>query len=101
MTQATLKKRLEKNYKGSKTTIAYQIISDLINGENKTYKVLQGNFIRPCYTSGSGRFTSNQDHTAAVVEILHILKLKYQVGNDSPRGGLTGNYIKVLTTIKN
>jgi hypothetical protein len=45
-----LKAQLEAR-KGSKTSIAYRIVSDLINGTNKTYKVYDYT-IRPCHTSG-------------------------------------------------
>lgn len=53
-----------------------------------------GQPIRPCYTSGSGRFTSNQDHAASVRTILRALNCPFTAGNDAPRGGLTGQWIK-------
>lgn len=98
MKNTTLKNRLEKNYKGSKTSKAYQIISEILGSDKKTYMVFCS-IIRPCYTSGSGRFTSNLDYTKDVIELLDLLKVKYEVGNDSPRGGLTGNFIKIITKI--
>jgi len=97
MTKTTLQKRLSK-FSGSKTSIAYQVAKDLVTGENKSYKIF-GNIIRPVHTSGSGRFTSNLDYTNDCKAILDFLKVKYEVGNDSPRGGLTGNFIKILTKI--
>lgn len=99
MKASTLQNRLDKRYTGSKATKAYQMVSDMINQTNKTYAV-RGAIIRPCYASGSGRFTSNQDHTSAVVNILNLLGIKYQSGNDAPKGGLTGNFIKILTKIE-
>lgn len=98
MTNATIEKRLSK-FTGSKTSISYQVAKDLATGENKSYKV-SGNIIRPVHTSGSGRFTSNLDYTQDCIKILTFLKLKFETGNDSPRGGLTGNFIKIVTTIK-
>lgn len=97
MTRSTISKRLAK-FTGSKTSIAYQVAKDIATGENKTYKV-SGNLVRPVHTSGSGRFTTNLDYTNDCKNIFTFLKLKFEVGNDSPRGGLTGNYIKILTKI--
>lgn len=97
MTTTTLAKRLAK-FTGSKTSIAYQVAKDLSTGENKTYKV-SGDTIRPVHTSGSGRFTSNLDYTNDCCKVLDFLKIKYITGNDSKRGGLTGNFIKIITPI--
>jgi len=97
MKRSTLEKRLEK-YTGAKNSVAYKMAKELITGEKNTYKVY-GNLIRPVHTSGSGRFTQNLDYTEKCLEILTFLKLKFEVGNDAPRGGLTGNYIKILTKI--
>ena len=98
MKTITLQNRLEKRYNGSKNSKAYQIVKDLINGTNKTYMVY-GNVIRSCSTSGRGRFTSNMDYTKEVRSLLMLLDIKFESGNDSPRGGLTGNYFKILTKI--
>jgi len=97
MKAITLNNRLNKRYNGSKTSIAYKIVVDLINNTNKTYMVY--NLIRPVKTSGSGRFTSNMDYTADTESLLTLLGVKYESGNDAPRGGATGSYIKVLTKI--
>ena len=98
MKAITLQNRLEKRYNGSKNSKAYQIIKDLINRTNKTYMV-NGDLIRPCSTSGSGRFTSNMDYARETRSLLMLLGIKFESGNDSPRGGLTGNYFKILTKI--
>ena len=98
MKTTTLQNRLEKRYNGSKNSKAYQIVKDLINGTNKTYMVF-GNLIRPCSTSGSRRFTSNLDYTREVRSLLMLLGINFEGGNDSPRGGLTGNFFKILTKI--
>lgn len=68
----------------------------------RTYMVFQQGtfaFIRPCKTSGSGRFTKNADYTADICAALDILGIEYTSGNDSPRGGKTGNFIKLITYI--
>ncbi len=57
--------------------------------------IMTGEKIRPCYTTGSGKHTKNSDHTDAVRHFLSVgLKLPWTSGNDAPRGGLTGNWIK-------
>ncbi len=99
MKAETLKNRLEKRYSGSKTAKAYTIIKDLIFGTNKTYMV-NDYTIRPVHTSGTKRFTSNLDYTSDVKSLLTLLGVKYKSGNDAPRGGLTGNFIIVLTKIE-
>ena len=98
MKAITLQKRLENRYNGSKNLKAYQIVKDLINGTNNTYMVY-GNLIRPCSTSGRGRFTTNMDYTKETRSLLMFLGIKFESGNDSPKGGLTGNYFKILTKI--
>lgn len=55
--------------------------------------------IRPCYTAGRGRYIHNADHTFEVCALLDRLGVKYEKGNDAPRGGLTGNYIRIITKI--
>ena len=92
MKTKTLKNRLEKRYTGSKNTKAYQIVCDLVNGTNNT-RMTNGLTIRPCSTSGSGRFTTNLDYTRDVQYLLTLLGVKFVAGNDAPKGGLTGNYI--------
>lgn len=50
--------------------------------------------IRPCYTTGHGKRTKNSDHAVAVRSFLQNLGLTYEHGNDAPRGGRTGEWIK-------
>ena len=99
MKATTLATRLNTIYTGSKSTIAYRIACDLVAGTNKTYTMRGDGIIRPCYTSGSGRFTSNQDHTAETCALLDLLRVKYMTGNDAPKGGATGNFIKITSKI--
>ena len=81
----------ENRFPIAKQSIAYRMVLEVINGAKG---------IRPCYTSGSGRNTSNQDHTRAVESILKQLGIEYTLTNDSPRGGLTGNLITITSKIK-
>ena len=52
-----------------------------------------------CHTSGQGRFTTNIDRTEATIKILQDAGLKisddFFTGNDSPRGGKTGNFVEL------
>jgi len=76
-----------------KSTIGYKMVQDVLDSKN-------GKIIRPCYTSGSGRFTSNQDHTLAVKKILNALSLNYTIQNDAPRGSVTGTFITITTKLR-
>tara|TARA_R110002111_G_scaffold200412_1_gene265728 strand:- start:68 stop:361 length:294 start_codon:yes stop_codon:yes gene_type:complete len=54
-----------------------------------------------CHTSGQGRFTTNIDRTIETIKILQDAGLKisndFFAGNDSPRGGKTGNFIELTS----
>lgn len=85
----TLEKKLSK-LTVSKTSIAYRFVKEVISGKKE---------IRPCHTSGSGRYISNQDHSFATMQLLDSLGVEYIFSNDSKRGGLTGNLITITTKI--
>lgn len=85
------KKRLENRYKGSKNAIAYKLVKEVIENQKA--------IIRPCWTSGRGRFTTNLDYTKDTENLLVLLGIKFESGNDYPLGGKPGNYIKILTKI--
>ena len=53
------------------------------------------------YYTGSGRFTSaaSSDHT--IVSILRAQGYKFTRGNDAPRGGALGDYVKISRTAFN
>jgi len=109
MKKNTLNKRLLNVSGVSKSSIAYMVCKELTglytskdrNGVMEPMKTgrIWGNIIRPCYTSGHGRFTAILDYTADICHIFDLLKVKYEVGNDAPRGGQTGKFIKILTKI--
>ena len=65
-------------------------IEALLNGADK---------VRTCHTSGSGRFTSNIDSHDATIEGLTKLGLKFKQGNDSTRGGKTGQWIALAEKV--
>lgn len=86
--QEQLNKKMFRNVKGTK---AWQLIMSAIEKGNNT--------IRPAHYSGHGRFCTALDYTLDVCRILDTAKIKYQKGNDAPRGGKEGNYV-ILTHIK-
>ena len=98
MKQSTILQRFEKNRKDLRG-IAREVAEQLAGVKPRRW-YFNGSIIRPCWTSGSGRFTTNLDHEDTICAALDLLKIKYQVGNDAPRGGATGKYIKILTKIE-
>ena len=75
----------EKSIRNWKLTAAWKLINRVI--------MCQRNSIRPCYYSGSGRFTSKLDYTADVQYLLGKAGIRYTLTNDAPRGSETGNLI--------
>ena len=111
MKATTLNNRLLKLQGISKSSKSYQVVKELTgmytmknnwnqNQPFSSYMVFKNNLIRQVYTSGSGSHTSYQDHTIAITSLLDKLKVKYIIGNDSPRGGQCGAYIKLITKIE-
>jgi hypothetical protein len=70
----------------NKATVAYKLALQLCQTDT---------FVRPCYTSGTGRFTSNQDHTSATINILKNVGVECVLTNDAARGSATGNVIRL------
>ena len=50
------------------------------------------------YYSGSGRFTSTHSASHVIESILNAQGYKFEKGNDAPKGGITGEYLKVSKT---
>ena len=88
MKKETIQKRLER-LQCNKNCSAYKLITEWLKSENNP-------LIRPCWHSGRGRFTTNLDYTAQTINLLKSLRVRYEIGNDAPRGGKYGNYIRVL-----
>jgi len=95
MKRITIKKRLEKRYTGSKNAKAYQLVKAIADGQT-IFGQVHANTIWPAIVSGTGRFTRILDYTYDVRRLLDLLNVKYVFGNDAPRGGKTGNFIRVL-----
>ena len=88
MKKETIKKRLGKA-NVNKGTASYRLLTEWLNADGN-------NVIRPCWTSGRGRFTTSLDYTEQLKSLLTSLRVCYISGNDAPRGGKSGNYIKIL-----
>ena len=94
MKQKTIYARLErlaKEKQVNKSSAAYKLIIEWLDDCDND-KV-----IRPCWTSGRGRFCKNLDYTNNVKCLLDSLGIRYVYDNDAPRGGLYGNFIEITT----
>lgn len=61
--------------------------------------VINGKLVRPTKVE-KHRYFKNYYHVCnkdEVTALLKLLKIDYTLGNDAPRGGATGNYIKLST----
>ena len=94
MKRTTIARRLKK-VNVNKNSFAYRVVAEIAGISVTTFAVYK-DVIRPCHTSGTGRFTTNLDYTSQVRTLLDTLKVKYEFGNDAPRGALSGNYIKII-----
>lgn len=95
MKSITILKRLEKNAaekKINKNTSAYRLIVKACELGEPT--------IRTCWTSGIGRFVKNMDYTDDVCKMLALINVQFDRGNDAPRGGLTGNFVRIKNFAK-
>ncbi len=59
------------------------------------------NRVNTCWTSGKGRFITNMNYQDNTIDVLERAGLKkgidFIVGNDSPRGGKTGQFIELTS----
>lgn len=58
-------------------------------------RTILGTKIYPKRWTGSGRHIRLVDHWSYCTNLIKGLGYTYQVGNDAPRGGVEGNYIKI------
>jgi len=61
----------------------------------KAIESINSTKIYTCKWVGNGRRRNVSSIYSQVVIILDTLKLKYKTGNDAPRGGLEGDYVKI------
>lgn len=100
MKKTTFIKRLNKAVEDkviTKNSSAYKLISGwIIQRHNNALP-----YIRPCWTSGYGRYKTNLDYTHDVERVLQHMKIKFVSGNDAPKGGKVGNFIKITHKVLN
>lgn len=89
MKKETIKKRLNRIQDVSKNSSAYKLLNEWLESD-------ENYIIRPCWISGRGRFATNLDYTGSLSYLLTQLRVRYEVGNDAPRGGKTGNFIRII-----
>lgn len=94
MKATELKSKLE-NLNLNKKSIAYKIVHKILTNQNYATST-----IRTCWTSGRGYFTRNMCYTNSVIAILRKIEIKFEASNDAPRGGLHGDFIKILSKIE-
>lgn len=97
MKRETLAKRVNK-LNLSHCSVAYQVLAE-IAGIKDYHRLYRKDFIRPTWYSGYGRFAKTFEYSLDIRAALTACKIKYVEGNDAPRGGKSGNYIKILTKI--
>lgn len=87
MKKETIKARLNR-LAINKNTAAYRLLYEWL-------QVPENARIRTCWTTGKGRFCHNLDYTSDLITLLARLGVRYEVGNDAPRGGKTGTYVNI------
>lgn len=89
MKKETLQKRIEKNLttKAGTVSVKFAEVIKLINNPETT--------LYPVQWHRNGRHMSISDHTANIVEGLHLLGIDFEQGNDAPRGGRNGEFIRL------
>lgn len=61
------------------------------------FDILRGMKGRPVIQSGRGKWSHKKDYGVEVKNILLLHSLQYECGNDAPRGGRCGVYIRLLS----
>lgn len=87
MNKEIIKARLQR-LKINKTTEAYRLL-------NEWLQVPENPKIRTCWKTGTGRFCHNLDYTSDFTTLLARLGVRYEIGNDAPRGGKNGIYVQI------
>lgn len=70
-------------------------IKNLSNEHKMLNQLLADGITHTGYYRGSGRHTQAVDLTVRITSILDKLNIAYETGNDAPRGGVSGNFVKI------
>ncbi len=93
-TTAVLNKRIEKlttSKELNKTSLVYGWVSNLKSNDT----------LRPVFSQGSSwKHSSLVDKTIELTTVLRKLGIEFTTGNDAPKVGKTGYYVKITTKIK-
>lgn len=89
MKKETLQKRIEKNLYTKKGTLAakYCGVIYMITSKNP--------IVYPCRWHRNGGRYQLEDKSRNYIDGLELLGISYETGNDSPRGGKEGYYIRL------
>ena len=83
--------KLVEEKKIRKGSMVYGWINEVIEGKKE---------FRPVYSSGATwRFSALHDKSITFSIILGYMGIEYIKGNDAPRGGRTGLFIRIVTKI--
>ena len=94
-----LKKLLKKDKENIVTTTNGKLKKRVI--EAIEFKV-NATLIHPQQYEGTGRYIRLVSYVYEIESILNLLGLKFKVGNDAPKNGKNGYYIKISkTALKN
>lgn len=90
MKKETLQKRIEKNLYTKKGTLAskYGVVMFLLENPNYVSRPVRW------HNAGRGRYQL-EDHSYNIEHALTLLGVSYETGNDAPRGGKEGYYIRL------
>jgi hypothetical protein len=89
MKKETLQARIEKHLytKGGSLAKKYEEVVELLNNPERT--------MRPVYWAGHSRNISLHDSSANLEQGLSLLGIDYETGNDAPKGGKNGYFVRL------
>lgn len=89
MKKETLQARIEKHLYTKSGALAkkYEEVVELLNNPSRT--------LRPVSWYGRGRHISLHDNTANIEQGLSLLGIDFETGNDAPKGGKNGYFIRL------
>ena len=90
-TKKSVLKRKVAKLKLQKNSTLLSFLNEVIAGKK---------ILRPVYSTGSSwKYSTLHDKREEVARTLRTMGIEYESGNDAPRGGKTGAFIKITTKI--